>query len=72
MEQPSDSLADQKANSRGDGESRGEKVELSKRDSKDADDADEDQVNREQEHSDVLFHRVQCRIVTRVPISLAL
>ena len=66
------SLADQEANSRGDGENRRHKAELPERDPKGADDTDENQVDREEEHSDVLFHSVQLRIVTAVPILAAL
>ena len=65
-------LADQQADSRGDGENRCQDAELSEGDPEGADDANEDQVDGEEEHSDVLFHRVQGRIVTGVPILLAL
>jgi hypothetical protein len=34
-------------------------VELAKRDSKKADDADKDQIHCEEEHSEVLFHSVK-------------
>ena len=50
------SLADQQAHSRCDCQSRRHEAELSQRDSKYADDSDENQVNGEQQHSDVLFH----------------
>ena len=66
------SLPDQQADSRDDRENRRHKAELPKRNSKGADDTDEDQINREEEHSDVLFHSVQFRIVTAVPILAAL
>jgi len=62
------SLSDQQADSRDDRENRRHKTELPERDPKGADDADQDEVNREEEHSDVLFHSVQFRIVTAVPI----
>jgi len=66
------SLPDQQADSRSDGENRRHKAELPKRDPKGTDDADDNQINREEEHSDVLFHWVQFRIVTVVPICAAL
>ena len=47
---------DQETHACGDGESRRDDMKLSQRDSKYADDSDEDQVNGEQKHSEVLFH----------------
>ena len=53
------SLPDQETHSCGDRESWRDQMQLSQRDSKYADYSDEDQVNGEQQHSDVLFHVIE-------------